>query len=72
MKDEKIQLELTPEQLGDVIDALTRAAEQDAEDIEILASLPMQDWETINVMSESRARLLRMSAWLHHILEEAE
>lgn len=32
----KIPVELTPEQMADLIDAATRAAEQDQEDAEIL------------------------------------
>ena len=36
----KIPVELTPEQMEDLIDAATRAAEQDQEDAEILSSQP--------------------------------
>ena len=36
----KIPVELTPEQMADLIDAATRAAEQDQEDAEILSRKP--------------------------------
>lgn len=37
MHEGKITVELTPEQMEDLIDAATRAAEQDQEDAEILS-----------------------------------
>ena len=38
MHEGKITVELTPEQMKDLTDAATRAAEQDQEDAEILSS----------------------------------
>ena len=72
MKDEKIQLEFTPEQMADLIDAATRAAEQDQEDAEILSSQPHIDWETVGTLLETRKRLLTLAAWMQHLWEEAE
>lgn len=72
MSDEKITVEFRPEQLEDVIEAVVRAAEQDAEDIEILASMPHPDREVIAGLAESRKRLSTLAAWLQHVREEAE
>lgn len=72
MKDEKIQLEFTPERMADLIDAATRAAEQDQEDAEILSSQPHIDWETVGTLLETRKRLLTLAAWMQHLWEEAE
>ena len=72
MNDEKITVEFRPEQLEDVIEAVVRAAEQDAEDIEILASMAHPDREVIEGLAESRKRLSTLAAWLQHVMEEAE
>lgn len=64
--------EFRPEQLGEVIEAVVRAAEQDAEDIEILASMAHPDREIIEELAESRKRLSTLAAWLQHVMEEAE
>ena len=53
MHEGKIPVELTPEQMEDLIDAATRAAEQDQEDAEILSSQPRIDRETIQVNASS-------------------
>ena len=50
----KITVELTPEQMEDLIDAATRAAEQDQEDAEILSSQPRIDRETVGMLLETR------------------
>ena len=54
----KIPVELTPEQMEDLIDAATRAAEQDQEDAEILSSQPHIDRETVGMLLETRKREL--------------
>lgn len=69
--DGKIPVELTPEQLANLIDAATRAAEQDQEDAEILSSQPRIDWETVGELLETRKRLLTLAAWMQHLWEEA-
>lgn len=68
----KIQVELTPEQMEDLIDAVTRAAEQDQEDAEILSSQPHIDREIVELVLETRKRLLTLAAWMQHLWEEAE
>lgn len=67
----KIPVELTPEQLADLIDAATRAAEQDQEDAEILSSQPRINRETVRELLETRKRLLTLAAWMQHLWEEA-
>lgn len=68
----KIPVELTPEQMADLIDAATRAAEQDQEDAEILSSQPHIDREIVELVLETRKRLLTLAAWMQHLWEEAE
>lgn len=68
----KIPVELTPEQMEDLIDAATRAAEQDQEDAEILSSQPHIDREIVGLVLETRKRLLTLAAWMQHLWEEAE
>lgn len=67
----KIPVELTPEQMADLIDAATRAAEQDQEDAEILSSKPHIDREIVGMVLETRKRLLTLAAWMQHLWEEA-
>lgn len=65
-------MELTPEQMEDLIDAVTRAAEQDQEDAEILSSKPHIDREIVGMVLETRKRLLTLAAWMQHLWEEVE
>ena len=67
----KIPVELTPEQMEDLIDAATRAAEQNQEDAEILSSKPHIDREIVGMVLETRKRLLTLAAWMQHLWEEA-
>lgn len=67
----KIPVELTPEQMEDLIDAATRAAEQDQEDAEILSSKPHIDREIVGMVLETRKRLLTLAEWMQHLWEEA-
>lgn len=69
--DGKIPVELTPEQMADLIDAATRAAEQDQEDAEILSSQPHIDREIVELVLETRKRLLTLAAWMQHLWEKA-
>ena len=71
MHEGKIPVELTPEQMEDMIDAATRAAEQDQEDAEILSSQPHIDRETVGLLLETRKRMLTLAAWMQHLWEEA-
>ena len=71
MREGRIPVELTPEQLADLIDAATRAAEQDQEDAEILSSQPRVDREAVGMLLETRKRLLTLAAWLYHLWEES-
>lgn len=68
---DKITVEFRPDQLDDVISAVGRAADQDAEDIEILSKMPKPDREIIAELAESQKRLYTLMAWLQHIQEEA-
>ena len=72
MHEGKIPVELTPEQMEDLIDAATRAAEQDQEDAEILCSKTRIDRETVGMLLEPGKRLRTLAAWMQHWWEEAE
>lgn len=63
MHEGKIPVELTPEQMADLIDAATRAAEQDQEDAEILSSQPHIDREIVGALLETRKRLLTLAGY---------
>lgn len=71
MSSDKITVEFRPDQLDDVISAVGRAADQDAEDIEILSKMSKPDREIIAELAESQKRLYTLMAWLQHIQEEA-
>ena len=68
----KIAVELTPEQMEDLIDAATRAAEQDQEDAEILSSQPHIDRESVGMMMEKSKRVMKVAAWMKNLWEEEE
>lgn len=70
MHEGKITVELTPEQMEDLIDAATRAAEQDQEDAEILSSKPHIDREIVELVLETRKRLLTLAAWMQHLYQK--
>lgn len=71
MSSDKITVEFRPDQLDAMISAVGRAADQDAEDIEILSKMPKPDRETIAELADSQKRLYTLMAWLQHIQEEA-
>lgn len=71
MSSDKITVEFRPDQLDAMISAVGRAADQDAEDIEILSKMPKPDREIIAELAESQKRLYTLMAWLQHIQEES-
>lgn len=70
--EQKITVEFSRGQLETVVEAIVRAAEQDAEDIELMANIPGPAQEIVKGIAGSRKNLLRLSAWLQHVLQEAE
>lgn len=71
MSSDKITVEFRLDQLDAMISAVGRAADQDAEDIEILSKMQKPDREIIAELAKSQKRLYTLMAWLQHIQEEA-
>ena len=66
MDEPKIPVELRPDQLADIIDAVLAFADDCANDREILQSMPRVDRDTVE------DPLQTLAAWLQHVQEEAE
>lgn len=73
VKDEpKIPVELRPDQLADIIDAVLAFADDCANDREILQSMPRVDRDTVEDLLQRETALQTLAAWLQHVQEEAE
>ena len=73
VKDEpKIPVELRPDQLADIIDAVLAFADDCANDREILQSMPRVDRDTVEDLLQRESALQTLAAWLQHVQEEAE
>lgn len=73
VKDEpKIIVELRPDQLADIIDAVLAFADDCANDREILQSMPRVDRDTVEDLLQRESALQTLAAWLQHVQEEAE
>lgn len=73
VKDEpKIPVELRPDQLDDIVDAVLAFADDCANDREILQSMPRVDRDTVEDLLQRESALQTLAAWLQHVQEEAE
>lgn len=73
VKDEpKIPVELRPDQLADIIDAVLAFADDCANDREILQSMPRVDRDTVEDLLQRESALQTLAAWLQHVQEEAK
>ena len=72
MKERKITVEFRPEQLADVVDGLRTASNCEREDAEILGSMDRVDRQSVADTVARQDTYARLSAWLQHVLEEAE
>ena len=68
MDERKITVELRPDQLADIIDAVMAFAD----DWEILQSMPRVDRDTVEDLLQRESALQTLAAWLQHVQEEAE
>ena len=68
MDEQKITVELRPDQLSDIIDAVLAFAD----DREILQSMPRVDRDTVEDLLQRETALQTLAAWLQHVQEEAE
>ena len=72
MDKSKIPVELRPDQLDDIIDAVRAFADDCANDREILQSMPRVDRDTVEDLLRRESALQKLAAWLQHVQEEAE
>ncbi len=72
MDKSKITVELRPDQLDDIIDAVLAFADDCANDREILQSMPRVDRDTVEDLLRRESALQKLAAWLQHVQEEAE
>lgn len=72
MDEPKITVELRPDQLDDIIDAVLAFADDCANDREILQSMPRVDQDTVEDLLQRETALQTLAAWLQHVQEEAE
>lgn len=72
MDEPKITVELRPDQLADIIDAVLAFADDCANDREILQSMPRVDRDTVEDLLRRETALQTLAAWLQHVQEEAK
>ena len=72
MDEAKITVELRPDQLDDIIDAVLAFADACANDRELLQSMPRVDRDTVEDRLRRELALQKLAAWLQHVQEEAE
>ena len=72
MDERKITVEIRPDQLADIIDAVLAFADDCANDREILQSMPRVDRETVEDLLQRETELQKLAEWLQHVQEEAE
>ena len=68
----KITVELRPDQLGDIVDAVLAYADDCANDRELLQSMPRVDRDTVEDLLRRESALQKLATWLQHVQEEAE
>lgn len=68
MDEPKIPVELRPDQLDDIVDAVLAFAD----DREILQSMPRVDRDTVEDLLRRESALQTLAAWLQHVQEESE
>lgn len=72
MDEPKITVELQPDQLAGIIDAVLAFADDCANDREILQSMQRVDRDTVEDLLQRESALQKLAAWLQHVQEEAE
>ena len=68
----KITVELRPDQLDDIVDALLAYADDCANDREILQSMERVDQDTVNDLVLRETKLNKLAAWIQHVQDENE
>jgi hypothetical protein len=73
VKDEpKIIVELRPDQLASLIDALGLASECEQEDAECLNSMDRVNAQCVADTVARQDKYAKLAAWMQHVQEEAE
>ncbi len=72
MDGAKITVELRPDQLDDIVDAVLAYADDCANDREILQSMPRVDRDTVSELLRRESALQTLASFLQHVQEESE
>ena len=72
MDEPKIQVELRPDQLADVIEAVNAYADDLKNDRALLYEMPRVDRDTVEDLLRRESAVQKLAAWLQHVQEEAE
>jgi len=68
----KITVELRPDQLDDIVDAVLAYADDCANDRELLQSMPRVDRDTVSELLRRESALQTLASFLQHVQEESE
>ena len=72
MDGSKITVELRPDQLDDIVDAVLAYADDCANDRELLQSMPRVDRDTVSELLRRESALQTLASFLQHVQEESE
>ena len=72
MDEAKITVELRPDQLDDIVDAVLAYADDCANDRELLQSMPRVDRDTVDDLLRRETALQTLASFLQHVQEESE
>lgn len=70
MDEQKIIVELRPDQLASLIDALGLASECEQEDAEYLNSMERVDTQRVADTVARQDKYAKLTAWMRHVQEE--
>lgn len=70
MDEQKIIVELRPDQLASLIDALGLASECEQEDAECLNSMERVDTQRVADTVARQDKYTKLAAWMRHVKEE--
>lgn len=71
MKERKITVDFRPDQLADVIEAVSAYADDLKNDRALLYEMPRIDHETTDALLEQETRLQKLAYWLQCVQDEA-
>jgi len=71
VKERKITVDFRPDQLADVIEAVSAYADDLKNDRALLYEMPRIDHETTDALLEQETRLQKLAYWLQCVQDEA-